>query len=563
MSSIFLAGLFFWVQVAGAVTPQKNKKVGVDYLKETFNEAKKKNSKSFLSEVYEQHRGFFPYELRRELDYRIKKQNPNLPTPEVEAVNQGKNKIIRVRFKEGKNNITLQMTEPNTYELLGSINGKAIRQKFTKDDFVDPLVFLKKMTGIKRTITRSDPSVEMMNAYHISQLTEDQKKSYVDKLRATLEAAEKVQVELASIAKKNPKKKALYLLFTEVANAASPSGSCIAAGWAGQYENGSCQPPREAFLDGNQAVSCNPSIYGQGHQIAISGNRISPTATRECNDKTKDDKYVPFYGIKNQEDFNTRQGEVLDTIRGLDEACAEVKSSGEKSKLPDQAPTCTTFEGRLKDLKDATCEPLSKNKEKFPGLTCAGKEPPEAPPMTPPGTEEEEVEQPEPPPEPAQDDGCPLGDAKMCKGITQRATQASCGSGELKCVSCPGTGGKTVRKGYCECAPGTERKQNSVYAHACEEAVEEAPVRGADRSYDDEERPRRKRRDSGFLGLGMQNWLALALVGLAGYYAFTQFGNAQANKPPDPVWPRDPVPPPQTGPVLTPSGTTIPVINTR
>lgn len=558
MSSIFLAGLFFWVQVAGAVSPQKNKKVGVDYLKESFNEAKKKNSKSFLSEVYEQHRGFFPYELRRELDYRIKKQNPHLPTPEVEAVNQGKNKIIRVRFKEGKNSITFQMTEPNSYELLGSINGKAIRQKFTKDDFVDPLVFLQKMTGTKRTITRTAASVQLLNSHQLSQLTDVQKKAYVDRLRGTLEAAEKAQNELRKLASAGDKtKNALLNVLLESAIAASPAGTCIVAGWAGQYVDGSCQYPQGVVDEGGQRfMKCNDTIYKSGAKVPFSGNRVSETATKECNDQTKDDKYSPYYGIQNKDDFDKKHAELSQKIDSLQEACGEVVSAN-RTKLPDQKPTCGEFGVRLKELEDARCDLLKENKEKFPGLTCAKNEPPEVPPVLPPEKEEEEAEQ---PPPLAQDDSCPPGDAKMCKGITKRA---SCTGEELRCVSCPASGGKTVRKSYCECTTGTPQKHNSLYAHACEAPAEEKPLRGSDRSYDDEDRPRRKKRDTGFLGLGMQNWLALALVGLAGYYAFTQFPSLQSNKPPDPVWPNPPVPPPQTGPVQTPSGTTIPVINTR
>lgn len=531
---------FLWAQVAYSAAQYDP----VASYKGLFQSAQAKSPKGVLLELFEQNKKDFPYEFRRELEYRMKKFNPALPAPELDVVNEGKNRIVRVRFRQGKNTTTVQITNRHDVfaEVIGSWEGKSFRHKISADELGDPLNLLRKMTGKRRTITRAAPSVQLLKAKELALLGDAEKKAYIDRVREMMELAEKTQNSLKPIGPKT----AWHPFFPLAWAAESPSGDCIIAGWAGSYRNGSCSHPEgeSKGADGAPCMQCNPAIYAD-HCIPFNGKKISSTATAECNRATEKDKYKPFYDIKNQKDFDERMAGLRGTIDDLQTKCAGIKESAEKGtppKLKDQPPTCGAFEGRLTELSKATCQLLEKDKAKFPELVCAAKEKAEDPPV-------EEAEE-----------------AQALPDCGNQPKRVNCGTGTKQTMQCKTKGGKTDTREYCECAPGEERMQNTLYATSCAASPKYEEPRDRRRDYDDDRDSRRDRRkpakeESGFLGLGWQNWLAIALVVGVGYYAFTQVPQATPWQTPNPQWPNPPVmwqSTPTTG-----TGTTYPINSTR
>lgn len=530
--------VFLWTQVAYAAAAYDP----IVTYKGMVQSAQAKRPKAVLQELFEQNKKDFPYEFRRELEFRMKKFNPALPAPELDVVNEGKNKIVRIHFRHGKNNTTVQITNRHDVfaEVIGSWEGKSFRHKISADEIGDPLALLRKMTGKRRTITRAAPSVQLLKARDLALLGETEKKAYIDRVRDIMEAAEKAQNAFRSAGV--PAKTVWNPFFENAFAAGGPEGDCIIAGWGGKYRNGSCAYPDGETKDsgGASCMQCNPAIYAEAC-IPFNGKKVSITATADCNRATEKDKYKPFYGIKNQADFDAKMGDLKGTIDELQTKCAGIKTN-EPPKLKDQAPTCAAFEGRLTDLSNATCQLLEKDKTKFPDLQCVAKEKIDDIP-------EEEAEEPQ--------------DLPDCGNQPKRV---NCGTGTKQTMQCKLKSGKVDTREYCECAPGEERMNNTLYPTSCAAAPRYEEPRERRRDFDDDREYRRKRpkpvkEESGFLGLGWQNWLAIALVVGVGYYAFTQIPKATPWQTPNPQWPNPPVmwqATPTTG-----TGTTYPINSTR
>lgn len=548
---IFLAAIFFWNQLALATsqgTISKAAPAGLEALKEKLSESSKARKDSPIAHLYQQHRAEFPQDFRREMDYRIKQLGAaGLAKPEVESVGKGKSQVLRMRFKDQRDSVTVQVSANGDMELIGNMKGQSQRRKISKAEVTDPMKLLEILTGEKRTITQVSPSIQLMSAKQLSLLTEEKRKAYIDWLRSTLATAEKAQQELAGAGVQTSG--APFWWFNE-AIAAGPSGPCIVAGWVGQYENGSCKYKDAVQSSGGvSCIQCNSAIYSSGCISLDSRGRAPSDATAQCNSQTARDKYFPFNGIKNQAEFDEKMRSLETNLVDLDVGCRQTLNN--KKAVKDQPPTCSALMSRVAELRAANCQLLEAQKgsnPNFANLTCVEPLPPEPQPEPPPADEEEPGETPGA-------DGCLKSTSSECKKARR---DGDCGpGGTAEAICCQDAKGATIQKYYCSCGPGTTPQyNNSVRPVRCEQETSGGGIDNDRR----ERRERRERKEPSWWDRNGSTLLAMAaVIGVAGLAFYYIPKMDPWNTPPLPT-PGPLAPPPTGGVVTTPNGNPVPII---
>lgn len=565
LSTIFLANQLAWAQGPQESAPTVESKVegkkepvtevtegsrspssiNVDLaaFKQNYREAAKQKRNNPIEAFYNLHREEIPYELRREMDYRLSLLKNRVPSPEVDSFGSGSNEVVRFRFKEGKNSLTLQISAKGEVEIFGTENGRSFRKKLNAKNYGDPLNLLKDVTGRRRTITRTQPSVQLLGPQHLAKLSEEKRRKYIDNLRETLALAEKVQNE--RFAHSNKTSAVPFWWFVEEAHAAGPSGLCVVAGWGGQYERGSCKPLPEirnqAYSSDGKSITCNPTIYPE-MSIALKNGRAPLDATAQCNLKTEGMKYQALSKtqvgeVRTPEDLQRAKDALKETLDRFDQECGMVDP---KKALKDQPPTCDALRTRIREIRNATCEEVAKDRIHFGDLSCAQNEQPDDPGV--------------PPADPPAD-GANGGFDPDCD---KARTDQNCGpGGEAIPIDCT-VRGQPVTKYVCECTGNSQ----PVYSNTTRPTRCEAPIAddGVDRERGREDRRERRRKSDGtFLGYHWSNWLAAGGILAAFWFGGKYIMNQKPWATPDPVIPAPPVPPPTGGSSpFVPSG--VPVI---
>ena len=484
---------------AWALTPEQVKSVNTA-IKETGISTHSVSFKEFLAKSAKS----MPYELRRELEnFSELSPKAQIPQATVTQIHEGKVEVIQLDFQVKNDHVTVQIRDHGDYALIsGTQDGKKFEQRVGKYEMRNAGEFFSALTG-GESIVKKSPTMQVLSADQIKLLTVKEKQNYINRFRDMMAAMEKAQNQFS---KKADHAEFFWNLVADSAYAQQASGSCIVAGYIGEYRDNYCQPPTGAssLCKGPQGsgpcVVCNPEIYGNGEAgVGTDAGHLPSNATEVCNTKTESNKYAIFSGVQTKEQVSARVQSLTGMLQSLNQKCDEVDAGvNAGTKLFDQSDTCKNLRARVSDLLGAQCEILRQNPAQFSNLRC-----------------QVDVYQPDPR---ARNPGRPVASADDCVGLPSSQRELTCGASQVQIISCE-EDGQVVKKYYCECADNENGvKPNTNLNTGCE----------AKKAVDDSitKRERKAKKEKPWYS---QSWVipAVAIVGILG---LTWWGIHQQNE---------------------------------
>ena len=441
---------------AHALTTEQVKTVN-DFIKETGINSRSLSFRELLNKTSSK----LPVDLERELRH-FSELSPKakIPVAKVSQIKEGKVDVVQIDFQTKNDHLVVQIRDHGDYAFVtGTQDGKKFEQKIGKFELRNAGALFAALTG-GESYTKKVPTIQVLTADQVKLLSVKDKQKYVDRFRELMAAAEKAQMEIM----KKPTKTSGFFwdLVANRAYAQQASGSCIVAGWVGEYQDNYCKPPREANkIDArtNQAcVLCSPDIYGSGNDVPCLGamnGHIASNATEICNKETESNRYAVFQGVQNAQQVSDRLRSLSGVLQTLREKCSEVDEGlNQGTKLYDQMDTCVKLRERVKDLESTQCAILLQNPTQFAGLRC------NVEPYT---------------PDPRPHNGArPVASSDECSGLPSSQRELSCSASQVQTIDCEDEG-QALTKYYCECSDDQNGiKSNTVLNTGCE--VKRPPV---------------------------------------------------------------------------------------
>lgn len=420
---------------AWALTPEQTKTVQ-SFLKMTGVATRGVPWKEYYAKVEKD----LPYDVRREMTLFLKQYpNAKLPKVKVTKLKEGSSEVVQLEFRVGRDQAFLRIENGAQFATLKGVQaGQKFNVRIGEYELKHPARFMAGLTGIQPW-TEKVPTVQVLSSEEVKLLKPQERQKYIDRFRAVLEAAEKVQNSLDGKKKQSSDNRDFFWSLVNAPAWAGGaeggtglSGNCIVAGSVGQYESNSCSPPADRRRD--TCVQCNPEIYGgKAPCIPFVGDsgRLPENATEQCNQQTESNKYAVFQGVQNSQDVQKRKDSISGTLTNLTERCQEIADGAQQgTKWHDQPPTCVALNGRVQELRDVQCDILKQQGNQFPGLTCSGGD--SAPPVALPGPGNGDGGPPPPGvPGPGGSDG-----GGSCTGLPSNPEELKCTEAQRKPVNC-------------------------------------------------------------------------------------------------------------------------------
>lgn len=377
----YCTGFFFlWSQSALALKPEHQTH---------FNQFLKSTSVTQhpikLKDLYEKFKESVPAEHKSEMDQFIKLNGdfvlPKMTVTKVKNQKNGEDIAIQMTTIKGNLVLTLKNDGPVFATLSGTENGEFKKTDLYHADISrGPAQFFAQLMGESKSVANDQWKFSVLSADQVNQLNESERKVYFHKLQQVLEVAEKLQNQyiLNSTSTQQKRTSSLFELFVEEANAWGfgnlPSGRCIVAGYISEYETNIaanwrlnrtfCKLPKDYEVGkcAQSEVQCNPALYGAGVCIPLVGERVSQSATADCNAKvTAMDRYPTR--INNRAFFDTVKENIELQIKDLKATCDKDIYPNAKlnsKKTEDQSTTCQALTTRVDEIMKITCEDLAK-----------------------------------------------------------------------------------------------------------------------------------------------------------------------------------------------------------
>ncbi len=358
-----------------------------------------------LKELQEKYGSFLPEPIRIQMENLIK-ENPSLTVPKVDVSKIQVNGKQQLQFSFNIPSGSLVLTTVNSdkvaYTLVGSINGQTIKEDITYELILRAHEVIYEQ---RKELKKEKPI--FLTAETIYNLSDKEKKAYIKKMRALLEATEAVQRSTQYKSTSAPKKSVFNYFFEKAIEGqsyadAAPSDNCIIAGnvdgiWdpngtavTDSGQKGVCKPPRpdqDATCSAPQSTTCNPLLYGDNACVPFATPADKSQATVNCGATA--DPYCKNVLARYKKDLGVNKALSVDQLNQFLKSMKDKvnQATGDCNTFPhtagsnDQVATCKALKERVADINSLDCNrEVIKNDPSFSDACALILQPPPTPP---------------------------------------------------------------------------------------------------------------------------------------------------------------------------------------